>query len=303
MYRLRTAAAVTFVVMAAVFMANFLPAQAGAADPVESITLSPASKSYTVDPGQTFDDVMTVLNDGETAYDFTVYTAPYSVKDGSYDPNFTEVTSNSDAYAWVQFKQTTWHAEPRETIKIPYTIHVKANAAPGGHYGVIFAEVQPADSSSTGASTLARKKRVGMLMYATVSGDVHLAGNVVSQDIPWFQSRAPLTASLTVENTGNSDFTANVTYSVSDVFGSVKYTAKTNYVVLPSTTRNISLKWDDAPWFGLYKVHVTTEFLQQGEATFAYVLIMPIWMVLLFGITIVSGGMYAIWRWSHRAKA
>lgn len=301
MYRFRTAAAVTCIVMAAVFMVGTLPAQVDAADPVESITLSPASKSYKVDAGQTFDDTITVVNDGDTAYDFTVYTAPYSVKDGTYDPNFTEVTSNSDAYTWVQFKQTTWHAEPRDTLKVPYTVHVKPNAAPGGHYGVIFAEVQPADSGS-GTSTLARKKRVGTILYASVSGDIRLEGHIAGTTIPWFQSRAPLTANMTVQNTGNNDFTAKVTYRISDIFGGIKYTAKSEYVVLPSTTRDITVQWAGAPWFGLYKARITTDFLNTTSIVESYVLIMPVWMVLLFGVAIVSGGIYAIWRWSHRSK-
>ncbi len=270
-----------------------------APDPVESITLSPTSKTYKVEAGQTFDDTLTVLNDGQTAYDFTVYTAPYSVTSGSYDPSFTSTAANADAYTWVQFKQTTWHAEPRETLKIPYTVHVKSNASPGGHYGVIFAEVQP---SGTDGSTLARKKRVGSIIYATVNGDVHLSGAILGTNISWFQSKAPLTVTTSIQNTGNSDFTARVTYRASDIFGSVKYTMQSDYVVLPSTTRDITVGWADAPWFGLYKLSVTTAFLDQKSAAETYVLIMPIWLVLLVGVAVVGGGIYAIWQWSRRTR-
>lgn len=296
---LRTTAIATFLVVAV----SFFSAQtdvAYAVDPVESITLSPTSKTYKVDAGQTFEDSLTVLNDGQTAYDFTVYTAPYSVTSGSYDPNFTSTIANADAYTWIQFKQTTWHAEPRETLKIPYTVHVKSNASPGGHYGVLFAEVQP--SQGSGESTLARKKRVGTIIYATVSGDVHLSGKPLGTQIGWFQSGAPLKVTTSVENTGNSDFTAKVTYRVSDVFGSAKYNLESDYVVLPSTTRDMTLSWADAPWFGLYKTRVTTAFLDQTSVVESYVLIMPVWLVLLLGTALVSGGIYAIWRWSHRTR-
>lgn len=271
-----------------------------AADPIESITLTPTSKTYKVDPGQTLEDTITVLNDGETAYDFTVYTAPYSVASGSYDPSFTSTASNADAYTWIQFKQTTWHVESRQSVKVPYVVHVKANASPGGHYGVIFAEVQPSDTSS--GSTLARKKRVGSIIYATVSGDVRLAGASKGTSIGWFQSSAPVKITTSVENTGNSDFNTSVVYQVSDIFGSVKYSLQSEYTVLPYTTRDMTLNWEEAPWFGLYKARVTTSFLDQKNITESYVLVMPIWMLLLVGAVVVSGGIYAIWRWSNRAN-
>lgn len=291
--------AITIFSVVAVSLGLNIPT-ASAADPIESITLTPTSKTYKVDPGQTLDDTITVLNDGETAYDFTVYTAPYSVTSGSYDPSFTSTAPSADAYTWVQFKQTTWHVEPRQTVKVPYVVHVKANASPGGHYGVIFAEVQPSDASS--GSTLARKKRVGSIIYATVSGDVKLAGTAKGTSIGWFQSSAPLKVTTSVENTGNSDFNASVLYQVSDIFGSVKYSVQSDYTVLPSTTRDITLSWEDAPWFGLYKARVTTSFLDQKNIAESYVLVMPIWMLLIVGAVVVSGGIYAIWRWSSRAN-
>lgn len=296
---LRKAAVATVSVMVVLSYAAF-PAPVSAEEPSESITLSPSSKTYKLDPGQTFEDSLTILNDGQTAYDFTVYGAPYSVTSGTYDPSFTSTAANADAYTWVQFKQTTWHVEAQQIVKVPYTIHVKANASPGGHYGVLFAEVQPSGDST--GSTLVRKKRVGSIIYATVSGDVHLSGAPLGAHINWFQSSAPLTVTTSVQNTGNSDFTTKVTYQVSDVFGSVKYNMQSSYVILPSTTRDMTLSWADAPWFGLYKTRLTTAFLEQTSVAEAYVLVMPIWLVLFVGTMVVSGGIYAIWRHSHRTR-
>lgn len=269
---------------------------------LESITLSPASKTYKVDPGQTFDDSLTVLNDGNTAYDFIVYASPYSVESGSYDkPNYTETTVRSDAYTWVSFPKTTWRIEAHQTLKIPFAVNVKKNASPGGHYGVLFVEIQPKESSS-GDTTLTRKKRVGTVIYATVSGDVNLKGQIVDVDIPWFQSRAPVNVTSSVQNLGNSDFVTKVTYEASDVFGTLKFRTEGEYVVLPSTTRDIVMSWDKATWFGLFKVRVTTAFLETTNMKEVYVLVMPIWLVLITGVTIISGGIYAIWRHFYRTK-
>lgn len=277
-------------------------AEANAADTVENITLSPTSKKLHVDPGQTLQDSFTVVNDGETAYDFIVYASPYSVQSGAYDkPSYTSTASNADAYTWVQFQQTSWHINAHQTLTVPYTMHVKKNAAPGGHYGVLFAEIQPQQTASDGTS-LIRKKRVGAVIYATVSGDVHLDGAMSGVTIPWFQTSAPFSVTSSVKNTGNSDFSATVLYQVSDVFGSVKYSMQGEYIVLPSTTRDITLSWAGSTWFGLFKARVTTSFLTTKDVRESYVLIMPIWLLLLVSATVISGGIYALWRHVPRSR-
>lgn len=295
----KTAIALLFAM--AVLLVSTSAETARAADPVESIAMSPTSKTYKVDPGEAFEDTLTVVNDGDTAYDFTVYAAPYSVKNSAYEPNFTSTVANADAYTWVQFKQVLWHAEPHETIKIPYTMYVNKKASPGGHYGVLFAETQPTNSVD-GAATLGRKKRVGAILYATVSGDVKLSGKVDNTKINWFQTGGPLAVTSSVNNTGNSDFIATVTYRVTDIFGSAKYSYKGEYVVLPSTTRDINLGWASTPWFGLYKVYVTTAFLDQKKSAESYVLVMPVWLLWLVGGVVFIGGVYAAWRHFSRSR-
>lgn len=268
-----------------------VPSSAYADDPVESITLSPTSKTYHVNPGQTLQDTLTVLNDGQTPYTFTVYATPYSVASANYDdPNFSATKPNADAYTWIQFDTTTYRIEPRQTIKVPYTVKVKTNASPGGHYGAIFAEVQP---DGTTNQQLARKKRVGSIIYATVSGDVKLAGNVVNTDTPWFQSIAPITSNISVKNTGNSDFAATIDYRVSDIFGNTKYNSQNDYEVLPSTSRNINPEWVGANWLGIYNVHVATTVLGKTISNNTIVLIAPVWLLLVLVVVVLTGIYYA----------
>lgn len=269
---------------------------AHAADPIESITMSPVKKVYRADAGQTVSDTLTILNDGQTAYDFTVYATPYSVVNTSYDPNFSTNKPNTDAYTWIQFDQTTYHAEPRQTLTIPFTMHIRADASPGGHYGAIFAEVQPAP----GQGQLARKKRVGCVVYATVNGDVRLSGKVNSITIPGFQQTTPMMANTQVQNTGNSDFPATVAFQVNDIFGRTKYSTQNEYEILPGTTRQIAMSWPGAAWFGLYKVHASVTILGKTTTQDSFVLMMPVWLILLLTVAVVFGGVYALTRKSHR---
>lgn len=262
----------------------------------ESITLSPVNDRFSADAGQSHAGELTIVNDGATAYDFTVYARPYWVSNESYDPVFTKESVQSDAYQWVRLPQTQFRAEAGQTVKIPYTIDIPATAAPGGHYGVIFAETQPAKSDTQGANSVDRKKRVGMIIYASVNGQVINKGDAVTNNIPFWQIQPPMHASVTAKNDGNVDFINKVTFSAKDVFGNPKYTIVKEYPVLPQTTRNIELEWQESPWFGLFRVDITQEFLDTKLSTSNYVLMMPRLLPIMLLLLVAVGGAYALLR-------
>ena len=259
----------------------------------ESITLSPASKEYNLKAGDTTSGELTVVNDGQTDYDFIVYSRPYSVNNSNYDPNFETTTAMSDVYKWVSFPKERWSIQAGKTIKIPYTLTVPQGAAPGGHYGVLFAETQPAAPDE---GSVARKKRVGSILYATVDGQYRTSGEVVSSTIPGYISSAPLTAKLAIKNTGNTHFKTTTSLKVKDVFGGLKYKNEKDYFVLPDTTRDIKMSWEKAPWFGLYRVELTTRFLNKETAKDGFVLIMPIWFIVLLAALAAGGIAWAFKR-------
>ncbi|RYF72753.1 MAG: hypothetical protein EOO39_11605 [Cytophagaceae bacterium] len=261
----------------------------------ESITLSPVSSKYKVDAGETVSDKLTVVNDGKTAYDFIVYSRPYSVTNEAYEPNFTDTPKNADAYSWVRFAKTKFHLEAGATIEVPYTVTVPQQAAPGGHYGVLFAETQPIENQ-TGGNSVVRKKRVGSILYATVNGQYITSGEVTSTNIPFWQLQPPLHAESSVKNTGNSDFTNDIVYTVKDVFGNVKYKDTKQYTVLPQTTRVFSLDWQESSWFGFYKVELEQTVLDKKTADSSYVLVLPRYIPILLLVLILVGGVYAWFR-------
>ena len=250
----------------------------------ESITLSPASKKYKLKPGTVKNDVLTVINDGTSKYTFITYARPYSVNDESYAPDFTNDANNADAYKWVQFDNASYEIQPGEMIEIGYTIRVPKDATPGGHYGVMFAETQT--QGTVEGTGVERKKRVGSILYMTVDGDVKLKGSLRSTDVPLFQTSPPLKISQRVENTGNTDFSVTSSVQVSGLFGGVKHKAESSYSVLPGTTRNFSLDWQNPAWMGVYKVEVNTALLDSKEKSTHYVLLIPAWVYIVFAVLI-----------------
>lgn len=260
----------------------------------ESITLSPVSRDYKVDAGKEIKDELTIINDGKLAYDFIVYSRPYSVQGEEYQANYTQVRPNTDVYQWVRFDKTTYHIKPNQTIKVPYKLTVPATAAPGGHYGVIFAETQP--SAEAAGTAVVRKKRVGAIVYANVNGTYINKGEFLDASLPFWQVQPPLGGDIRVQNTGNSDFKNDVRFTVRDVFGNVKYDAVKQYPVLPQTTRKINVAWDQSPWFGLFKVEITQKFLDKEKTTDGYVLMMPRFIPAVIFVLLIIGGGYAIYR-------
>lgn len=271
------------------------PAIAAEGDVVESITLSPVSKRYELKAGDVRNDELTIINDGKAAYDFIAYAKPYSVASDNYSPDFVSEATNGDAYRWVTFDKPKYHLEPGASTKVNFTMTVPKNAAPGGHYGVLFVETQPKAEALSG-NAVVRKKRVGAIVYATVQGTYETGGQQDSVDIPFLQLQPPLTVGLRTSNNGNTDFIDTVTVRISDLFGTLKYEDKREYPVLPQTARKMTLEWKQAPSFGLYKVDMTSSFLDQKEASSGYVLMIPGWAIGIIIIVIVGSGLYFVLR-------
>lgn len=262
----------------------------------ESMTISPASNKLVVDAGKVVDGKITIVNDGSEGYDFVVYARPYSIIDNQYSsPNFTQVTPTSDVYKWLSFPQTKYRIESGATVTVPYTMRVPADAAPGGHYGVIFAETQPESEQPTGSMIL-RKKRAGSLMYVTVNGEYKLSGQEKPGSIPFWQSLPPLTTTVSAQNDGNTDFASKTRLVVKDIFGTTKYDVKKEFQVLPGTTRTMNLEWAQALWFGFYKVETHQEFLDKSFTREGYVLMMPRFLPILLVVMIGIGIVYAYLR-------
>jgi hypothetical protein len=258
---------------------------------VERITLSPSSTALQIDAGAAQRGTMTIRNDGDVAYGFSVYARPYGVVNELYEPDFTNQQANTGVYKWVQFDQTKYQVAAGESVEVKYTIRVPENAAPGGHYGVLFAETDEQTLQGTG---VARKKRVGNLMYVTVKGEYKTSGVFKEFILPFWQTKAPVVSSVRVENTGNADFRAKVSTVAKDMFGRTKYTYTSDPIVLPATTRLVEMKWEAAPNFGIFKVEQSIEFLEQKKRNSGYVLVAPKWAPILLILIIAAGASYAV---------
>jgi hypothetical protein len=252
----------------------------------DSLGVSPVKKKYAFDAGKSSKDSITVINAGDTTLTLKMSVEPYSVKGETYESDFLTVRKNTDLKSWVSFEKSKFILKGGESMTVPYSITVPANAIPGGHYGAIFAETV-LDKSSPENAALGRNKRVGTLIYATVNGEYEMGGKSLGIRTPGLQFKAPLKSELTVENTGNSDFTAETVFAVSDILGNRKHTAINEFELLPQTIRKIPLQWDKSPGFGFYKVTVSAKFLDQKTSKTSYVLLAPLAYYMIFVVALL----------------
>jgi len=224
------------------------------------LTISPTSVDVTVAPGGTYKGEMLVMNQGELDVAYSVYATPYSVTGEEYKPYFSPIKGATDITKWFTFDKSS-----NDSLKIgmqesiPYTITVPKDVGAGGYYATVFAE-----TSDKGGAGVVTRKRVGMIVYLRVSGDVKESGSINSWNVDWMQ-QAPLRADVKVANTGSVHFKANVHVTVSDMFGSKKFSYERSPEILPQKLRDIPISWENGATYGLFKVSGEVTYLNKTE--------------------------------------
>lgn len=269
---------------------------------VIGVTMSPVVKDFEISPGQSVTDEYIVFNSGQTNYDFLTYPNKFAITGEDYNTSVESSDPMADVNEWIKVGTPSGHLDGGKMTHIPFTITVPVNATPGAHTGVIFAQ-NTVDPSTQTASGVATEKRVGMTIYVNVKGGLALKGGVVT-DIPFLQTTSPLQTHLRYTNDGNGFYVADASMQVYDALGKKVYdTNALQYTVLPQKPRKADIDWAGASWFGLYRVRLTTTVLGQTTSKDSYVMIVPVWLVMLVGLTVVSGGAYAASRLSRRRRS
>lgn len=277
--------ALLFVVLSVVcFQGVFQQSVVAQASTEEKITLSPAVETITLAAGGSRTGKMTVINDGQTAYTFKVYAAPFSVKGEDYQPDFITVNERTQAFQWVTFAKNTHQLQAGERIAIDYKINTPKNAAGGGHYAVLFAETQPPEDGAN----VARKKRVGTLLYMSLDGTTEKSGFIDSFSTNFWQKKAPVESNLRIKNDGNVHFQANIDFYYQNLFNRKVFQLKKESLILPGTTRRVPIAWEQAPYFGIFKTGGTVAFLDKTETIpTRYILLLPYQLLVIVFVAIV----------------
>jgi hypothetical protein len=226
----------------------------------QGITASPPIQRLELQPGAVFSGSVDISDPGKTEYDFTASAAPFSVKGEEYDLQYASRPDLVDASRWFTFPTTKYHLKPGQKVSVQYKVTVPKDIAGGGYYAVVFAQADPLPGTG-----VTGQKRVGVLTYMTVAGDIIRQGRVAGFGVPWIQTQPPLHAEVRIQNTGNVHFDSSISLQIKDLFGNVKGEIEADHVIFPKTTRLVALDWKTAPSFGLYHLGGTVKYLGSTE--------------------------------------
>lgn len=292
--------AVAAVVLALLFVLA-AGARALAADaPKTQITITPTKVAVELQPGARFDGEYTVINSGDENTTVKVFASSYSVVGDDYDLKYDTTTwSRSLLAKWVTYDEDEFFLRPGERQVVRYHIAVPNDVPAGGQYAMLMTEIEPDPAVAQGAAVIT-KKRIGLSVLGHVAGETRRSGQVVSSTAAFWQQGAPLTAAVRVKNTGNIDFASTTTLRVDGLFGGKRYEAKaTPLDILPDTTRVNNLAWPNAPW-GIYRVTLTTKFLDQTVTAHHVVIVFPIWLLII--ILLMLAALIVYLRQRRRSK-
>ena len=218
-----------------------------------SITIGPGKTELMLSPGDTYTMEATAANTtGSTKIiKFTVEdlaasndpnntieflgdkTGPYSLKDYVV-PEASEVTLNNG-----------------ERVRMPITITIPKDAAPGGLYGAIMIDAVNLPGQKTVPAGMVGTQvsidtRVGSLLFIRVNGKVlessYLKNFTAAQN---FYENGPVTFNIDDVNTGDVYLDPYGTIAVKDMFGrTVGQTDVAPWFVLPKSERNRVIAWN-----------------------------------------------------------
>ena len=226
------------------------------------IGLAPASIEDRVEPGQVFQQDLTLTNLSDTVQEYYVFTRDIEgVRNGGV-PIFANEgieTTGFEMSEWIVLPENQpFVVNPGAEVTVPVQIFVPEDASPGSHFAGIFASIEPPEIRSTGAS-------VG---YSVVSvASLLIAGDTFeSVSIREFSTESRLYGSadvnfnLRIENKGNVLARPFGPLEITNMFGKRVELLTANEDlngVFPGTVRDFELNWSsDTIGFGQYTAEI-----------------------------------------------
>jgi hypothetical protein len=305
-----------FVFLGALIASMFVPLAVA-----NALTISPVTVEVAGDPGVTLRGELELFNEQNQPKTFYSSFENFEPSGETGSPRF--VGSGSGLATWLDTTDQIV-LQSNETVKVPYTITIPADAEPGGYFAAIFWGEQNPETLAAGE--LAIGGRLGVLILLRVNGAIEEGAGIIDfapEKGGWLRAHVPVTFSYRFNNTGGDRVVPEGSVRVTNLFGSVVATFDANPQrgsVLPGSTRRYGVVWsgDSAPapeasfgallaheWrefrFGWYRAELALDWQHDGSdvlrATTSVVLV-P-WRLLLVGFLLLGVGMFALRRYNR----
>ena len=217
------------VLLAALGFVGLGAGPAAAADDDVSWTVRTASNdfgsdrqnySYTLNPGGQLQDGLVVVNHGTTPLHLAVYAADGFTTDAGQLDLVTKDAKSTGVGAWVHADRPDVTVRPGESVEVPFTVTLPADATPGDYMGGIVTSLTQADE----ADGIDVDRRLAVRIRLRVGGELKPSLSVEDLHVHYSGTPNPFgkgdaTVTYTIHNTGNAILAARQAASVSGPFG------------------------------------------------------------------------------------
>lgn len=255
-----------------------------------SFQLSPMNQRITLVPGERYYGTFKVTNPATNQYYFSYNTeiTPFSV-DEDYNPQFaTDSTSNNgdrdQILDWITIINPKGLIAPNATAIVQFYIDTPNDAPAGGQYASIIVGSKPTNESGEGINIKAEYS-MAHLLYADVAGETVRGGEINDIRVPSFLFSGNITGTSSIKNTGNVHSDATYILQIFPPLSKEEiYTNEENpdsAIIFPDTTRTTTISWPNTPKIGIFHVIYTVSFEGVDSQVDKYVIICPIWLLIV----------------------
>ncbi|MBQ3309782.1 hypothetical protein IJG78_03875 [Candidatus Saccharibacteria bacterium] len=257
------------------------------------LQVTPVSSRVILRPGHNLEYSMIVSNIGTEKFNYSVYTAPYSIVDEDYNISFSNETNRTQLSRWIQFinedgtltDKYKGSLEPGEKHTVNYRITVPDDVPSGGQYATIFAQTDSDDKTSD-TSGIKTVSRIGLIVYGRTNGETIDAAEITDYNISGFMNQGPITATAKVKNVGNTDFETKYSFVVKSITGNEicnqsEDSPSNHYNVLPDTERRLNAECDTKTAMGVFWATYKVTALDQVREETKLVIILPVYMIVI----------------------
>ena len=211
-----------------------------------ALTISPARVEIAGDPGQTLVGDYLLINEQNEQKTFYSNFENFEAQGETGAPNF--VVAKEGLATWID-SPAQIVLEPKESVKLKYTITIPDDAEPGGHFAAIFWGTTNPDRAQ-GSEQVMLGAKIGVLVLLRVNGDVEEGGGItefIGKDEKRFYTMIPVDLEYKFKNTGADRIKPKGEIAIKNTFGITTSVINANPQegnILPQSTRKYSVVWN-----------------------------------------------------------
>ena len=255
-----------------------------------ALTVSPMTQRISLTPGETYYGTFLVSNPSTSTstLNYTLEIEPFTI-DAENHAEYKDNGNYTLMKDWIALKKTEGTLEPNEKNEVEFSITVPKTAPAGGQYASIIVRSATGTDPGSGVNIQASYGSAH-LIYAEVAGETVRNGTINYSNLSSFLFSGQITGGAEVTNNGNVHANAIHTLQVFPLFSDEEYYTNAEEpqenLIMPGGTRYTSVKWDNTPAIGIFRVVYTVEFEGVKDSLSKLVIICPVWLLFIIAVVI-----------------